>query len=89
MALGASRVEVVRLVLGRSIALTAAGIVLGLTGAATVTRYLETLLFGLTPLDPTTFIEVSVLFAAVAAVAAYVPAHRAAALDPNAALRCE
>ena len=54
-----------------------------------MTRYLETLLFGLTPLDPTTFVGVAVLLAAVAAVAAYVPARRAAGADPNVALRCE
>ena len=69
--------------------MTAAGILIGIAGAATLTRYLEAMLFRLTPLDPTTWVGVSVLFAVVAAVAAYVPARRAATIDPLHALRAE
>ena len=58
-------------------------------GASAVTRYLRAMLFGLTPLDPGTFIGVAVLFAAVAAVAASIPAHRATRVDPLVALRTE
>jgi predicted permease len=89
MALGAQRSDVIGLVLGRSLVMTVAGIVLGLAGAAAVTRYLEALLFGVTPLDPTTFIAVSLMFAAVTTLAAYLPARRATNLDPLVALRYE
>jgi putative ABC transport system permease protein len=89
MALGARRSEILGLVLGQSSALVGAGIALGLGGAAAVTRYLEGLLFGLTPLDGPTFIGVALVFAAVATLAAFVPARRAAKVDPLVALRCE
>ena len=89
MALGAQRVHVLRLILGQSLALTAIGIGLGLAGASAVTRYLRAMLFGLTPLDPGTFIGVAVLFAAVAAVATWIPARRATRVDPLVALRTE
>ena len=89
MALGATRSEIVRLVLGRSLLMTALGIVLGLGGAAGVTRYLESMLFGLTPFDPTTFIAAPVTFGVVATLAALVPVHRATTVDPALVLRCE
>ena len=89
MALGAQRGEVLNLVLRQSAVLTVIGLGLGLAGAAAVTRYLEGLLFGLTPLDPVTFGAVAVLFAAIATLASYVPARRAATVDPLIALRCE
>jgi ABC-type antimicrobial peptide transport system permease subunit len=89
MALGARRLDVLMLVLRHSAAVTTIGLALGIAGAAAVTRYLERLLFGLTPLDPATFVGVSLLFAAVAMVAAYIPARRAAGADPLASLRCE
>jgi putative ABC transport system permease protein len=89
MALGARGAEVMRLVLRQSTLLIAIGLICGLGGAAAVTRYLEGLLFGLTPLDPSTFIAVPVIFAIVAALAAYVPARRATRVDPITALRTE
>jgi putative ABC transport system permease protein len=89
VALGATRREVVRLVLRQSLWLTAAGLVIGLVGAAALTRYLEGLLFGLTPGDPIAFVPVPLLFALVAAIAAFIPATRAARVDPLVALRCE
>ncbi len=89
MALGAQRTHVLRLVLGQSLGLTAVGIGIGLAGASAVTRYLRGMLFGLTPLDPETFIGVAVLFAAVAALAASIPAHRATRVDPLVALRTD
>jgi predicted permease len=89
MALGAQRSDVLRLVLSQSLVLTAVGIVLGIGGALGATRYLDKMLFGLTPFDPTTFIAVSLMFGLVATLAAFVPARRATKVDPLVALRCE
>ena len=69
--------------------LTFSGLALGVTGAAGLSRYLEGLLYGLTPLDLTTYAAVVAGFAAVALAAAYLPARRAARVDPIAALRVE
>jgi predicted permease len=88
-ALGARGVDLVALFLRRSVAMTAVGIVLGLAGAAAVTRSLEGMLFGLTPLDRSTFVLVSLVFAIVATMASYIPARRATKVDPLVALRCE
>jgi putative ABC transport system permease protein len=87
--LGAQRSEVIGLVLRRGLALTAIGIAVGLAVAAVVTRYVETLLFGVTPVDPATFLGVSLIFVAVAAAASYIPARRASNVDPMMALRAE
>jgi putative ABC transport system permease protein len=89
MALGARRAEVMRLVLRQSLAWTVAGLALGLAGAAGLARYLTGMLFGVTPLDPSTFVAVSVLFALIAMFASYVPARRATRVDPIIALRCD
>ena len=89
MALGAERTDVVRLVLRQSLTWTLMGIVLGLGGAAAVTRYLEGLLYGLTPLDISTFAAASLTFLLIALVASYVPARRATRVDPVIALRSE
>jgi putative ABC transport system permease protein len=89
MALGAAPAQLVRLVVARTMAWTAAGMVLGVGGAIAVTRYVEELLFEIAPLDPATFIGVSTLLAAAATLAAYLPARRATRRDPLAALRCE
>jgi putative ABC transport system permease protein len=88
-ALGAQRAPVLGLVLGQSLTLTGVGIGPGVAGAAAVTRSLRGLLFGLTPLDPATFIGVAALFAIVATLAALLPAHRATRVDPLVALRNE
>jgi putative ABC transport system permease protein len=89
MALGARGQEVLRLVLGQGITLAGVGLVVGLMGAALLSRYLEGLLFGLTPLDPSTFLLVSLVLVAVAALACYIPASRAMRVDPATALRAE
>ena len=89
VALGAERRAVLRLVLRRSLWLTAIGIAIGIAGAAGLTRYLESLLFGLRPLDPSTFAVVAGTFAVVAMLASYLPARRAAGVDPLVALRYE
>jgi ABC-type lipoprotein release transport system permease subunit len=69
--------------------LTAVGLVLGVGVAATVTKYLNSLLFELTPLDVSTFVAMPAIFAIVAALASYVPARRATRLDPQSVLRCD
>jgi putative ABC transport system permease protein len=89
MAIGADRGAVIRLVLGQSLALTAVGLAIGLAGAVAVGRYLEQLLFGLTPFDAMTFAGVSIVFVLVALVASWVPAYRAANIDPVPALRSQ
>lgn len=87
LALGARRREVMALVLRRSLTLTVAGIGIGIALAAISTRYLEGLLFGVTPLDVPSYLGVSLLFSLVAAVASYLPARRATKIDPLRALR--
>jgi len=89
MALGARRLDVLAFVLGQSVLLTLTGIAAGLAGALALTRYIRTLLFGITPFDPETLIAVTACFAAVAFVAALVPARRATRVDPLIALRSE
>jgi putative ABC transport system permease protein len=89
VALGARKAQVIALVLGQSAVQTVIGIVLGLSGAAMLSGYLEGLLFGVTPLDPITFAAATVLFALVALVAAYGPVRRATGVDPLVALRVE
>jgi predicted permease len=89
MALGARRWEVMGSVLKGSLTLTLAGIVLGLLAAAAVARYLSGMLFGVTALDPLTFVAVSGTFLLVMTLAAVLPARRATRIDPIVALRCE
>src|SRR5207244_4169487 len=81
MALGARRGQVLSLVLTEGLLMTIAGVILGLAGGVATTRYLETMLFGLTPLDATTFIAVTVLFTTVAAAACGIPARAATRVD--------
>lgn len=89
MALGAQRAQVLALVLRQGAILTATGVALGLAGAAGVTRLLQSMLFGVTPLDPATFAAASLMFGLVATLASYLPARRATRVDPMVALRSE
>ena len=89
MALGAGRRQVIGMVLGRGLLLAAVGIGLGLVGAFGATRYLQSMLYGITPLDPGTFLIVASVFFSVATLASYVPARRAMLVDPVVALRSE
>jgi putative ABC transport system permease protein len=89
MALGAERSQVVRLVVAQAFTIAMIGAAGGLAGAFAVTRYLRTLLFEVTATDPATFILVPLLLCTVALAASYLPARRAAAVDPLSALRYE
>jgi putative ABC transport system permease protein len=76
MAVGAARGDVISLVAGQGMAFTIAGIGAGFAGAFALTRYLESMLFGLSPFDPSTVAGVSMLLDTVAALAIYIPARR-------------
>lgn len=89
MALGATRSQVVGLVLREGVRLTLAGLAIGLVGAVAVTRLLSSMLYEVGPTDPLTFAGVSVFLAAIALLANYLPARRAAKVDPMVALRNE
>ena len=89
MAVGASRGAVLRLVLRQAAKLVGVGIGLGLVVAALLARLIASLLYGVGPLDAATLATVSILLAVVALVASYVPAHRAAKVDPMSSLRYE
>jgi putative ABC transport system permease protein len=89
MALGAQRSTVMGLVLGQGAAMIAIGVGAGLAGAIGLARYLEGMLFGLSPLDVTTYAAVVSMFAMVALLASYVPARRATLINPIVALRNE
>jgi predicted permease len=89
MALGAPRSSVLRLFVVNGVKMAAAGTVLGLVGAYLLTKWIETLLFEVTPTDPATFAIVASVLLLVAALACYIPARRAARIDPLRALRVD
>lgn len=89
MALGAQRADVLKMVVGHGVLVTATGIGLGVAVAVALTRLMSSLLFNVTATDPITFVAVSVILAGVALTACFVPARRAAKVDPMVALRYE
>jgi ABC-type antimicrobial peptide transport system permease subunit len=89
MALGAARTDILRLVLGRGLLLVGIGVVLGLVAAAAVSRMVSSLLFGISAVDPVTFVVVPLLLGSMALLASYLPAMRASRIDPAVALRGE
>ncbi len=89
VALGASRGDILGLILSDGMRLTAFGIVIGLCGAAVATRAIATLLFGISPLDPIAWMGVIVILAGVSAIACWAPASRASRIDPSITLRAE
>jgi len=87
LALGAERREIGGMFLRQALALTAVGVVVGLAGAIGLARWMSVLLFGVSPLDPVTYVAVSVTLVAAAALASYLPSRRAMRLQPTVALR--
>jgi len=87
MALGASRGEIMRLVLGRGLVLVAIGLGVGIAAALSVSHLVANFLFSVSPVDPATFIGVPLVLGTMALFASYVPAFRATRIDPAIALR--
>ncbi|MEX2264957.1 MAG: ABC transporter permease [Bryobacteraceae bacterium] len=89
IALGAAGRDVMRTVVGEAVALASVGIAIGIGSALALNSVMQRMLFGVTATEPSTYLAVSALLIAIAALAAYVPARRATRIDPSVALRCE
>nr|MBA3272776.1 ABC transporter permease [Chthoniobacterales bacterium] len=89
MALGASRADIMRLVVGNGMLLTVIGIVIGVVASVALTRVMQSFLFGVAATDALTFVSVSALLMCVALIANYIPARKATRVNPVIALRCE
>jgi predicted permease len=88
-ALGAHRRDLLLLVVGQGIAVALVGLAIGVVAALGVTRYMQSMLYGVRPTDPFTYVATALLVVMVALLAGYLPARRAAGVDPMVALRCE
>jgi putative ABC transport system permease protein len=89
IALGANRGDIFRMIVGQGAAITSIGVGIGLVASLALTRFLWSQLFGISARDPLTFASVALLLTAVALMACYIPARRAAKVDPLIALQCE
>jgi putative ABC transport system permease protein len=89
MAMGAQIADIMRLILGQGLVLVAVGGVIGITVALAAGRVLRAYLFGVSSTDPVTFLAAALLLGSVAFLACWLPARRAAKVDPMVALRCE
>jgi putative ABC transport system permease protein len=89
VALGAQRTDVLRLIVGQGMRVTALGMGIGIAGALALSRFIDSFVFGVEPTDPVTFSVVALLLATIAFLACYLPARRAARLDPAETLRAD
>jgi putative ABC transport system permease protein len=89
IALGAGRPQVIGMILRQAMSMTVIGVAAGLVSIFTLTRFMATLVFGVSVTDPFTLVIVTLLLVGVALIAAYVPAHRATRIDPMSALRID
>jgi ABC-type antimicrobial peptide transport system permease subunit len=89
MALGAEKADIFRLVLGQGFRLAVLGLAMGVALSMAVTRFLKSQLYGVSATDAVTFAGVAILLTAVTLAACYIPARRAANIEPTSALRCE
>jgi putative ABC transport system permease protein len=89
MALGAQRLDVLKLMIGQGMKLTLAGAALGLGASVVVTRLLKSMLFGVSATDPATLVMAASVLVAVALLACYIPARRALKIDPMTTLKYE
>ena len=87
IAVGAQRLDILRMTLGEGLRIVVIGLASGLVGAAIMTRFFQSMLFDVGPADPITYLSVSVILAGVAFFACYIPAKRATRVDPLIALR--
>jgi putative ABC transport system permease protein len=89
MALGAQKIDALKLIIGQGMRLASIGIIIGLAGSLALTRFIKTLLFEVKASDPLTYASIALLIVAVSTLACYLPARRAAEVDPLAALKYE
>jgi putative ABC transport system permease protein len=89
MALGARKIDALKLIIGQGMRLASIGIIIGLAGSLALTRFIKTLLFEVKASDPLTYASIALLIVAVSTLACYLPARRAAEVDPLAALKYE
>jgi predicted permease len=89
LALGATQRNILHLIVRQGMTLALTGVAIGLAGAFALTRLMRSLLFGVRSTDPLTFIAIAALLAVIALLASYIPARRAARIDPMVSLRCE
>jgi ABC-type antimicrobial peptide transport system permease subunit len=89
LALGATQRNILHLIVRQGMILALTGVAIGLAGAFALTRLMRSLLFGIRSTDPLTFIAIAALLAVIALLASYIPARRAARIDPMVSMRCE
>ena len=89
VAIGAQSVDLIRLIVGQGLRISAVGLLIGLMATIGVTRVMKSLLFGVSPTDPLTLGAVALLLLIVGLLACYIPTRRAMTVDPMVALRCE